>query len=88
MVNPCDGLVFTDVGAWEFIAELLEADHPIEIVKLAKPQGRTAFVMKVEMGNEYPRLYIKLQAGSGQVLGRSFHYSEHGRGVRKDENEQ
>ena len=31
--------------------------------------------MHVELGPALPKLYIKLQLGSGKVIGRSFHYS-------------
>ena len=34
--------------------------------------------MKIDLGRNVPRLYIKLQLGSGEVIGRSFHYSDHG----------
>jgi hypothetical protein len=71
-----DGQVFTEVGAWEYIVELLESGHDIEQVELKNPKGKTGFVLLVDVGNDVPKIYIKLQIGSGTVLGRSFHYSE------------
>lgn len=65
---------FTDAGAWEFIAELLDGGHPLHPVQLEEPPGRTGYVMKVDLKDER-RLYIKLQLGTGKVIGRSFHYS-------------
>lgn len=66
---------FTDSSAWELIASRLESDEPVEVVKLRKPAGRTGYVMKLRLGAEAPLVYVKLQLGSGKILGRSFHYS-------------
>ena len=76
--NP-DGVLdtfFTDAAAWEFIAERLDDGHPIETVELRKPQGAMGYVMKIDIESGRPQLYIKLQLGSGKIIGRSFHYSE------------
>ena len=32
--------------------------------------------MKIDIEPGRPQLYIKLQLGSGKIIGRSFHYSE------------
>ena len=32
--------------------------------------------MKIELEPGQAQLYIKLQLGSGKIIGRSFHYSE------------
>lgn len=32
--------------------------------------------MKIDVEPGQPRLYVKLQPGSGKIIGRSFHYSE------------
>jgi hypothetical protein len=69
-------MYFTEVGAWQFVAECLESGTPIEEVVLRKPEGRKAYVMKVHVLPEHETLYIKLQLGAGAVIGRSFHYSE------------
>lgn len=73
--NPSSGMPFTGVGAWHFIANLLENAHLIEEIVLHKPPGARAYVMLVELNPEKPKLYIKLQLMGGKVIGRSFHYS-------------
>ncbi len=73
--DPATGDFFTDAGAWHFIADLLESGHPIEEVSLRQPPGKLAYVMLVESTPGQPRIYIKLQLGSGSVIARSFHYS-------------
>lgn len=76
--NP-DGVLdthFSDAAAWELIASKLEDGHPVEIVELQKPPGATGYVMKIDIEPGQPRLYVKIQLGSGKILGRSFHYSE------------
>ena len=47
VVNPRDEdqQVFTEPGAWEFIAELLESGHPIEEIELEHPAGKRAYVL-------------------------------------------
>jgi len=77
VINPVDGLPFTKSTVWHYIANLLENSHqPIEENVLSHPPDKRAFVMHVDMGSAQPKLYIKLQLGSGKVIGRSFHYSE------------
>lgn len=68
---------FTDSSAWELIADVIEKNHPIEVIDLEKPQGAKGYVMKVDTGSGIPEVYIKLQLGSGKIIGRSFHYSHH-----------
>jgi hypothetical protein len=72
VINPRDGQPFTPAGAWEYIAELLET-HPIDEMELDQPAGKTGYVMKVASPDG--EIYIKLQLGSGKIIGRSFHYS-------------
>ena len=67
---------FTDAAAWELIASTLESDHEVETVELAKPPGATGYVMMIDLEPGHDPLYIKLQLGSGKIIGRSFHYSE------------
>lgn len=67
---------FTDPAAWEFIASKLENGHPVEIVELRKPLGAKGYVMKIDIEPDQPHLYVKLQLGSGKIIGRSFHYSD------------
>ncbi len=77
--NP-DGMLdsyFTDISAWEYIATRLESGHPVEVVALDKPPGTKGYVMKIDIETDQPQLYIKLQLGAGQIIGRSFHYSDY-----------
>lgn len=67
---------FTDAAAWELIASRIEDGHALEIVRLDQPPGATGYVMKVDLAPGQPQLYVKLQLGSGKIIGRSFHYSE------------
>lgn len=77
--NPEGGLdvPFTDAGAWELIASKLESGHDVEVIPLRSPPGATAYVMKIRLDSASPVLYVKVQLGSGRILGRSFHYSWH-----------
>ena len=75
VVHPKFGMYFTYSGAWEFLADLLEEGHEIEEEVLSNPPGERAYVMRVDVGPNYPKLYVKIQIKSGCVLGRSFHYS-------------
>ena len=67
---------FTDAAAWELIASRIENGHDLEVVELEKPPGARGYVMKIDLEQGQPQLYIKLQLGSGKIIGRSFHYSE------------
>ena len=69
---------FTDPTAWELIASKLEEGHAVETIQLEKPPGATGYVMKIDIEPGQPLLYVKLQLGSGKIIGRSFHYSERG----------
>ena len=73
--------LFTEDGAWQFVADLLDAGQPLTEVALEKPPGKKGYVMKIPVKGWRP-IYIKLQLGSGQVFGRSFHHSI---GNREDE---
>ena len=76
--NP-NGLLdthFTDSTAWELIATRLEHGQAVTVINLRKPKGAKGYVMKIDLGPDVPRLYIKLQLGAGKIIGRSFHYSE------------
>lgn len=67
---------FTDAGAWELIADKLDEGHAVEVIELHKPPGAKGYVMKIDLKPDAPTLYVKLQLRRGQVVGRSFHYSE------------
>ena len=74
VLNPLDGQPFTDAGAWEYIAELLEQGQELEESLQDQPAGVTAYVMQVALPDR--TLYIKVRLGAGFILGRSFHYSD------------
>jgi len=77
VLDPRSNQCFTENGAWEFVTELLENGHGVEEIVLQDPAGKMGYVMKVAIGAGRPPLYVKLQLGSGVVIGRSFHYSVH-----------
>lgn len=72
--DPGSGDTFTADSAWEYVADLIEGGVEIETIELDVPPGKTGYVIKVD-GLENERIYIKLQLGSGIVIGRSFHAS-------------
>ena len=77
--NP-DGLLdthFTLATAWELIADRLERGQEVTVIELNQPKGRKGYVMSIDMGPDVPSLYVKLELGSGKIIGRSFHYSEY-----------
>ncbi len=74
--HPSSGMPFTFNGAWQFIEEKLEEGHPLEEVPLNSPPDKKGYVMKIDLGTNQRMLYVKLEFGSMEVIGRSFHYSE------------
>ena len=66
---------FSDAAAWDLIVSQLEAGCEVETIILDKPPGAKGYVMLIELEPRRP-IYIKLQLGSGKIIGRSFHYSE------------
>lgn len=72
--RPESGAAFTPDGAWQFVIEQLEGGCVVEEILLEHPPGRKGYVLLVD-GWEGEQIYIKLQLGSGQVIGRSFHLS-------------
>ena len=67
-----------------YVAQLIEQGHPIEEMELDEPKGKTGYVMNAEISKAAPVLYVKLELGSGTVIGRSFHYSYHDKRMRND----
>ncbi|WP_156510587.1 hypothetical protein [Labrenzia sp. OB1] len=66
---------FTEDSAWHFISELICNGCELETVALAKPPGKTGYVIKIAGHPPVSQIYIKLQLGSANVIGRSFHES-------------
>lgn len=72
--RPDSGEAFTPDGAWTFIAEMLAGGVDVETIVLDKPPGRTGYIVVCD-GWAGEKIYIKLELGSGMVVGRSFHVS-------------
>ena len=72
--EPDSGWPFTKAGAWEFVVESLRRECRINILRMRKPPGSYACVLKVPGGKR--KIYIKIQVYGGIALGRSFHYDE------------
>lgn len=73
--NP-DGAVdrwFTDETAWTFVANRLEQGEHVQVIELKKPPGREGYVMRIDIGSDVPKLYVKLELVQARVWGRSFH---------------
>ena len=67
---------FTNTSAWELISSQLRAGCDVEEVTLRKPLGAKGYVFKIPVESGRPDVYIKLQLGAGEIIGRSFHYSK------------
>lgn len=76
VLDPDDenGRCFTPFRAWEYLADRLDAGHPVEIIVLDLPPGKKGYVLKIDHPNG-KILYVKLQLCPPGVHGRSFHYS-------------
>ena len=64
---------FTHASAWQFIADRLEQGEHVELIELDRPVGATGYVMKLQLKEGSPRLYVKLELTGSKVIGRSFH---------------
>ncbi len=80
MISPDSGLPFTDAGAWDLIATRIEERQEVEVICLRRPEGAAAYVMKIFLEVNRPRLYVKVELLSGRIWGRSFHYSDKRKG--------
>lgn len=68
--------MLTDAGAWELIADYLEAGHPFYEMELTSPQGAPAIYFELVLSEPRP-VYVKVQIGVRVcAIGRSFHISE------------
>lgn len=73
-VSGC-GFPFSDVSAWNFIADLLKNGHEVSTITLDKPIGQVAYVLLVDGYPGSPRIYVKLTMSQSKINGRSFHES-------------
>ena len=73
--NPEGGVDywFTDETAWTFVADRLERGEHVQVIELRKPPGREGYVMRIDIGSDVPKLYVKLELVAARVWGRSFH---------------
>ncbi len=76
VLHPAFGIPFTNVGAWNFIADLLGAGHDVATIVMDKPRGQIGYVLKTAGYTGCPEIYVKLTLSHCYVNGRSFHYSE------------
>ncbi len=72
-----DQTVFTEAGAWEFIADLLDDGCEVETKLLDSPPGGKGYVILTSGGAGKPDVYIKFQVIGNRIFGRSFHYTHH-----------
>jgi hypothetical protein len=77
VINQNTGLRFNDGGAFEAIADAIDRGLPMTPVVLRAPPGKTAYEMLIPQVGGREQIYVKVQLGAGQVLGRSFHYSDY-----------
>jgi hypothetical protein len=69
---------FTDADAFEAIADAFENDTlEVKTVSLRIPAGRIAYEILIPQPAGRAPIYAKVQLGAGQVLARSFHYSDY-----------
>ena len=76
VLHPAAGVPFTDAGAWNFIADLLESGQEVKTKRLDRPAGQIGYVMVVKGHRECPEIYIKVTLSRNMINGRSFHDSE------------
>jgi hypothetical protein len=79
-------LPFTEPGAWQFIADLLDSGVDVSRIELRRPPGKVAFAIRTWL-SDGKELYVKLQMGASCVIGRSFHYSAPTAGRNGDDDE-
>ena len=72
--DPKSGECFDTESAWAFIRECLEAGAEVEVIELDHPRGKRGYVL-FGQGTGGDRIYMKLQFGGQNVIGRSFHIS-------------
>lgn len=77
IIDPRSGKPFTHAGAWEFIAEILEArGTKLEEIDMHIPKGRKGYVLHERTKD--CTIYIKVHFGGKEgdrIIGRSFHPS-------------
>jgi hypothetical protein len=70
------GFYFSDAGAWDLIADRLQAGVGFDVITLSTPAGATAICFEVQLHTDRRPVYVKVQLGySNKAIGRSFHHS-------------
>jgi hypothetical protein len=75
VLNPSCDLPFTDISAWHFIADQIEAGCSVEVVILRKPPDELGYEMRFQGAPHQPQIYIKVRLHGKRIVGRSFHNS-------------
>ena len=76
VLHPSLGIPFTDVSAWNFIADLLSVGHKVSVIEMKKPPGQQGYVLKAPGYTGCPEIYIKVTLSRNFINGRSFHEDE------------
>jgi hypothetical protein len=75
MTDPRTGEVFTEDGAWEYVADKIDGGVDIHVIELSLPPGKKGYVISLPSHDTQIPIYVKLQLSADFVIGRSFHYS-------------
>ncbi len=75
VLNPTCNLPFTDISAWHFIADQLEAGCAVHVVILRKPPNELGYEMRFPGATRQPQIYVKVRLHGHRIIGRSFHNS-------------
>lgn len=75
VVQAASGLAFTDITAWHYVADQLEAGCDVMPVQLRTPLGEIGYELLFAGAGGYPSVYVKLRMRKDKIVGRSFHYS-------------
>jgi hypothetical protein len=75
VLNPSCDLPFTDISAWHFIADQLEAGCAVQVVTLQKPPNELGYEMRFLGASRQPQIYVKVRLHGRRIIGRSFHNS-------------
>ena len=79
VTEPSSLSVFTDDGAWEFIADCLRAGAPVSYKPPSEEHPDHAYVMVEAPAGGDRRIYMKvaIRPGLKKIIGISFHYERH-----------
>lgn len=75
VLNPDCGIPFTDITAWHYIADQLEAGCAVLKVYLRLPPGETGYELRLRGAPGQAEIYVKVRLHRDKIKGRSFHNS-------------